>query len=379
MTRPPFAKLLPQMLSCSGCGQCLPTCPTYGQSQIETDSPRGRISLARSFAEEKIGASALAFSFSRCLLCGRCEAACPQRLPLQRIFWTIRPFLRKFLPLAHKRLIGLLARDGKLLDLSQRPLRLVQDICKTGSPRLASRAFKAQTPKKGKALLFGGCLARRFFPDLLKASMKALEGRGIEPVWAEGLVCCGLPQALQGGNLKGIIRRNLKILAGYEFEWLTSPCPGCLAAISSFWPAEASLPEADREAASRLAGKCMDINLLLAQAGAEGGISDYYWHSPCLLDKDASAAAKKLAGIRDEGSETGCCGAPLNCFREQRPQREDRGKLFGPEQAGLMAGLAKNVRRRAGRGRRIITACPGCMLALGARHALEVYMEGPSA
>ena len=36
---------------CMHCGMCLPTCPTYVSTQMERNSPRGRIAWMRAIAD----------------------------------------------------------------------------------------------------------------------------------------------------------------------------------------------------------------------------------------------------------------------------------------------------------------------------------------
>lgn len=66
---------------CVKCGVCLPQCPTYNIHLVESESPRGRISIANAIAKSKISASAAAAeSLDHCLQCGNCVRACPSEV-----------------------------------------------------------------------------------------------------------------------------------------------------------------------------------------------------------------------------------------------------------------------------------------------------------
>src|SRR5262249_47201252 len=39
---------------CIHCGMCLPTCPTYDETKLERNGPRGRIALMRSIADGRL-------------------------------------------------------------------------------------------------------------------------------------------------------------------------------------------------------------------------------------------------------------------------------------------------------------------------------------
>jgi len=64
---------------CVRCGLCLPTCPTYVETLVETSSPRGRIALIKSVAEGHLDLLSPGFvhQMSECLDCRACEAVCP--------------------------------------------------------------------------------------------------------------------------------------------------------------------------------------------------------------------------------------------------------------------------------------------------------------
>src|SRR5207237_96279 len=65
---------------CIHCGLCLEACPTYKITQLETESPRGRLHLMGAIADRRIDLSrsdATVLHLDRCLACRACEAVCP--------------------------------------------------------------------------------------------------------------------------------------------------------------------------------------------------------------------------------------------------------------------------------------------------------------
>lgn len=63
---------------CVQCGLCLPACPTYQFGQLEAESPRGRIALARAWALDIVPPTPTGDThLDHCLGCRRCEVVCP--------------------------------------------------------------------------------------------------------------------------------------------------------------------------------------------------------------------------------------------------------------------------------------------------------------
>ena len=63
---------------CIHCGMCLPTCPTYEETKLERNSPRGRIALMRQIADGHLEVTrAFGEEMYFCLGCLACETACP--------------------------------------------------------------------------------------------------------------------------------------------------------------------------------------------------------------------------------------------------------------------------------------------------------------
>ncbi|MCL5677489.1 MAG: (Fe-S)-binding protein [Firmicutes bacterium] len=83
-----------ELENCMHCGFCLPACPTYRETALETASPRGRIALMKSVWEDRLPLSALEDQLSLCLGCRACETACPAGVNYGRLLEQGRAALR---------------------------------------------------------------------------------------------------------------------------------------------------------------------------------------------------------------------------------------------------------------------------------------------
>ncbi|MGA0938069.1 MAG: 4Fe-4S dicluster domain-containing protein, partial [Sedimenticolaceae bacterium] len=78
MTSPSVAAALKEADRCVKCGLCLPHCPTYQLSSNESESPRGRIALVDGLLRGRLKPDAVFKAhIDSCLLCRKCETACP--------------------------------------------------------------------------------------------------------------------------------------------------------------------------------------------------------------------------------------------------------------------------------------------------------------
>jgi glycolate oxidase iron-sulfur subunit len=72
------------LMDCIRCGRCLPVCPTYQQTTLETQSPRGRLSLLRAVEDGKLDFDdpGVEEHMYHCLDCRACNTVCPAGIPI---------------------------------------------------------------------------------------------------------------------------------------------------------------------------------------------------------------------------------------------------------------------------------------------------------
>ena len=187
---------------CVKCGLCLPHCPTYRLYANENESPRGRIALAEALLRGQLSDSEkVADHLYRCLLCRRCEQACPSGVNYSLLLDAARAKVPRT-HWSHK-----LVTPGSLNDLLGKAAR---NIPLPGTLSALNRALPKQldapvpgiypaTQSNGQRLgLFLGCATRSQQPNALHAAISVLNHLGFDVEVPAQQTCCGALAQHQG-------------------------------------------------------------------------------------------------------------------------------------------------------------------------------------
>lgn len=359
----------PGLLDCVHCGLCLEACPTYRVTGIESDSPRGRISLMRAQAEQRAEPEQVAHWVDRCVMCRACEPVCPSQVRYHRLVERQRAgaaadrpptFLERFASsVPRQRFFGRLARIARrigLLFLVERygPQRLrslaraVPRRPRRWRPAFGTR-FPARGERRGVVALHLGCSYPELLGDALREVVAVLTAEGFEVSVPAQPACCGALQAHAGWPAAGASAAAATLAARGDAEAWIVPAAGCAAHLLAADPV-ASLSE--------------PIAFLEARGmrGARGPLPRRVAHAPPChalnVLGDSKATDRMLAGIpglevcplRDAAL---CCGAGGAAFTKQ------------PEMAEML-GAAKSAAIAASGADWVVAGNPGCLLQLEA-------------
>jgi glycolate oxidase iron-sulfur subunit len=317
------------LMDCIRCGRCLPVCPTYQQTTLETQSPRGRLSLLRAVEDGKLDFDdpGVEEHMYHCLDCRACNTVCPAGIPIGELIvegraaveekhprsWLIRfmlnhalisprrieffawplrlaqqlkldklmlflfgwiPFIRDLMQMAPpmaKPLWGelTLAKVGR--ENSQSTLAPSQGSSRVnlakGSLTTKSSSIQPSQGAQYRVGFFLGCVMNVAFSDASRASVQLLKQLGCEVVTPKSQVCCGAPQDDQG--LKDQARKMAKknIEAFEQLGELDAIVADC-AACSGFLKEYAHVLHSDAEwaaKADRFSAKVKDVTEWLEQ------------------------------------------------------------------------------------------------------------------
>jgi glycolate oxidase iron-sulfur subunit len=409
-----------QLVVCMKCGMCQSVCPVFDQTGREADVARGKLALLNGLMASMFeNPDGVYRQLNKCLLCGSCAANCPSGVGVQEIFLKARAILTGFMGLSPaKRLIlkGMLANPAFFDRLTEWGARFqkiftrpVNEIIGTScarmvSPLLQDRHFRTLAPvpfhrqvafldrpagASGlKVALFTGCLIDKLFPDIARSTLKVLDHCGVGVYLPENQGCCGIP-ALSSGDLPTfhkLLDHNLQRFDAGEFDLLVTACATCTATIHEIWPKMAD--DHNREAATRLARRTMDINhFLVGKAklhpplNARIDARTVTYHDPCHLKKSLKVFSEPRAVIeaspgctlKEMAESDWCCGmgGSFNL------QYYDISKGIGMQKAAQIKATGADV---------LATGCPACMIQisdmlshLGAdiavRHPVELLAE----
>ena len=284
---------------CVHCGFCLQACPTYVVLGLETESPRGRIQLARGVSEGRIEPTPnVVAHFDLCLQCRACETACPSGVPYGRIIegtkalvstrpdrprsWKLRSFLLRRALESKRRLRWAfsalrLYQRSPLAPLMRHVLPGRLRSMEQMLPRLPDRFFEppriAAEPAgqlKGTVVLLSGCVMPLTFPQTHEATVRVLARNGFRVLVPPAQGCCGALHVHNGDPeaARPLARRNIDAFLDPGVDCIVVNSAGCGSTMKEYAELFAGDPDF-AEKAARCAAKVRDVSELLVEAGFE--------------------------------------------------------------------------------------------------------------
>jgi glycolate oxidase iron-sulfur subunit len=382
-----------KLINCMRCGMCLPVCPTYKETFLETASPRGRVALVRKVQEGDLDQSERLLEYlSLCLDCQACASACPcgvnagelvaeftcERKSEVGLGFMEDLILRKLVPhpdrletsmvpmrMYQKSGLQKLVRTLGVLKMFPKPLERMEGLM----PELPSRPLRQEiqevTPaigkERGKVGFFLGCVMSLIFSDASRATIKLLSSLGYKVITPRNQVCCGAPNML-GGDLEGLkqdAKTNIDIFADYTLDFIVTDCGGCGAELKKYGH------HIEGEPAAAFSAKVRDISQVLALHAAELAKllkplqEKVTYHDPCHIAhcqgirKEPRDLLKLVPGLEYKELETAdaCCGS-AGTYNITKPEMSDR----------ILQRKLDTV--RASGADILVTSNPGCLLQL---------------
>ena len=310
MTSTSAAAALKETDRCVKCGLCLPHCPTYQLSSNESESPRGRIALIDGLLRGRLKPdAALKAHIDSCLLCRKCETACPSKVDYHSVIDTAREQLGGSsafaIQLAKPKRMRWLSRLGRWLPSVHPLLKLNKALPDGGDPPKAG-VYSANRPSIGKVGLLTGCATSIYQGGTLRAAIKLLNALGYVVVVKESSGCCGALAKHSGDRELAEQLMNANETAFRHVDAVVSIATGC----SSYLKEEANFESEDvvgflanSETRAELAFKPLKMTVGLHRPCSQNNVLKEQKALNALL---SSIPGLNLTELNPNGN---CCGA----------------------------------------------------------------------
>jgi len=386
---------------CVRCGLCLPTCPTYVETLVETSGPRGRIALIKAVSEDRLDLLSPGFvhQMSECLDCRACEAVCPSGVAYGRLLEPARTqIVRAQTPVRSWRerlgravLIGALFEHLGWMRAAARVLKFYQRsglralVTRSGilralglqdvealAPRISDRffrprgqEFKAAGRPRATAFLHAGCVMQVAFAEWNEATVRVLGAAGVDVVVPADQGCCGAISVHAGEMARGreLAKRNITAFERSGADVYVINAAGCGSALKEYGELFHAEP-AWKNRAIAFSAAVRDLTEYLDEIGFPEGTFGPLERTVTYQDACHLAHAQRIVApprrllaripgleLREMDESSLCCGSAgiYNVTQPEMAQRLQRRKV------DHVLEVAPEV---------VATANPGCALQI---------------
>jgi glycolate dehydrogenase iron-sulfur subunit len=211
---PDFVQSERVLRTCTHCGFCTATCPTYVLLGDELDSPRGRIYLIKDMLASGKATADTVKHIDRCLSCLACMTTCPSGVHYMHLIdharrWIQQYYRRPWEERVLRRLLDTVLSRPPLFRLALRCAAVAKPLGRflpgrlaplfalapasipSASPVNRPQVFSARGKRLLRVALLPGCAQSVLAPWINEATIRLLTRYGCEVVVAKGSGCCG--------------------------------------------------------------------------------------------------------------------------------------------------------------------------------------------
>jgi Fe-S oxidoreductase len=212
--------------ACSQCGYCVEECDQFYGKGWESGSPRGKWYWLRRYLEGKEGWNqSMIDNVIACTTCELCDRRCSASIPIEQSWMKLRGELiesRKQMTFPpFEMMSAALQKEGDIWAgyRKDRANWFPQDLIEKHGPG-----------RESKAVYFAGCTASYVEKDIGIASVRLLDGAGVDfGFLGEKENCCGTPMLVSGKweVFAETLKKNVAAVKEAGADTVITSCPAC--------------------------------------------------------------------------------------------------------------------------------------------------------